>query len=410
MESSSSRDLGSGVRASTLADGSLLVRSAWLPLPWTVREGRATGTAVLVGEDAYEVVAHQRSTRGESWTLEPWPQHEVMRGVVTLGEEWVSRCAHEVALERRTGRLRPWMLLVSPLLGSAPASLQSHWEIRWGFPAVTASVLSALGELVVATFGIVHALSSSLGGSGILPRWLGWIGVLAPALAVEAIIRLKHATAVSEPVGTALLLPLSVLRPTTTVSAAPTAPVVRSLDRDAGRLVIWSPIHRADWVPGGVLSYREEVYTLSSVEREGRDWVYSFGRSDEGFDGPPLRLGPPVSRSTPVRRDRPPALTRTALVTALACLAPRQLQEAWAATIDVHPVLLTVLGAGAECCGGLVNLSTTGSIAASWLLPLNLFFLAEGAVRFSILVSSGRAVGSLPGLALRPFLDRLMAD
>ena len=294
VSSKKSRDLGSGVRFATLADGNRLVRSEWLRLPWSVRAGNVTGTAVLVGDEALEVVACQRSGSTESWTLEPWPHDQAMRGVVTLDEAWLVRLAREVAVERRSGRLRRWSLPVAPLLGSAPAVLQSAWASRWGFPAAAATTMSALGELLVAAVGIIHVLSSAFGGSGVLPPWLAWLGLLAPALAIEAMVRLKHVMAVREPIGTALLLPLSVLQPRENISKTPTAPAVRALDQDRGTLQVWSPIYRADWEPGGLLSYREALYSLSSIEREGRDWIYNFAQPDDGAVGPALRLRPPA--------------------------------------------------------------------------------------------------------------------
>ena len=103
-------------------------------------------------------------------------------------------------------------------------------------------------------------------------------------------------------------------------------------------------------------------------------------------------------------------MLRTALVTAAACLAPCDLQQAWAARIAAPAVLLTVLGAGAECCGALVNLAAADSAAATASLVVNLFFLVEGTVRFVLLAATSRPVGSLFGLAFRPLLERVIAD
>jgi hypothetical protein len=77
--------------------------------------------------------------------------------------------------------------------------------------------------------------------------------------------------------------------------------------------------------------------------------------------------------------------------------------------IDVRPVLLTVLGAGAECCGALINLESGDGTGSSVALALNLVVLVEGMTRFTLLLGSGRPAGSVLGLALRPLLARLLA-
>jgi len=398
------RDLGFGVRVSTVADGSLRVQTETMVMPWSVRSGKVSGTAVLVGDDAFEVVGRQRSGSGDTWTLQPWPKDEAMRAVFPLDEEWVCRRAHERALDRRAGRLRVWLLPLMPLLGFVPAALQSSWEKGWGYPATTATMLSAVGELGVASAGIIHVLSSAFGGSGILPASFSWLGLIAPILAVEAVVRLKHVAAVHEPIGSAILLPLNALAPKEAVRSAPSAPVVRDHDLDRGRLQLQSPIYRADWPLGGLLTYRGERFELTSVKGEGRDWIYTFAQAEGDCQGATLRLRPPPSRPSPIVRERPPGVLRTTAVTALACLAPRDLQESWSRRIDAPAVLLTVLGAGAECVGALVNLGSSG------FLLVNLFMLAEGSIRFGLLISSGRPVGSLAGLGLRPLLARLMAE
>jgi len=400
-------DLGAGVAVTTLPDGSLLVRSGRLRLPWSARSGRAGGTAVLIDGAPFQVVEHQRAGGGEAWTLQPWPEGDAMRGVFTLDEAWVAGL-EQVRVAERAARLRWWLLPVVPLLGFAPASLQTSWELRWGFPAASATLLSALAELALATVGVVHALASAFGGAGMTSGPLAWLGLASPLLLVESFVRLKHVSATQQPIGSALCLPLSLLEAPRQSAGDDTAPEVRGFDRNAGSLELCSPIHRADWVADGVLWYRDAPYRLASVGREGRGWIYSFSRL-EAAEGPALRLLPPASRPLPSTRGRPPGLARSTVATALACLAPRDLQEAWARRIDVRPVLLTILGAGAECCGALVNLQSGAGAGSSVALTVNLIVLVEGVARFSLLVGSGRPAGTLLGLALRPLLARLLA-
>jgi hypothetical protein len=394
---------------STLPDAGVLVRSERLRLPWSARSGRATGTAVLLAGVPFEVVDRQRAGSGEAWTLHPWPEGEAMRGVFPLDEAWVAGLERERVGDRRA-RLRWWLLPLVPLLGSVPASLQSVWERQWGFPAAMATMLSALGELALATVGVVHVLASAVSGTGMAAGPLTWLGVASPVLLVEAFVRLKHVAAAGEPIGSALSLPLALLAPARQAAVSGSAPEVRGFDRDAGSLELGSPIHRADWSADGVLWYRDDPYRLASVGREGRGWIYAFGRLEAAAEGPALRLLPPAGRPLPSTRGHPPGLARSTVATALACLAPRDLQEAWARRIDVRPVLLTVLGAGAECCGALINLESGAGTGSSVALALNLVVLVEGMTRFTLLLGSGRPAGSVLGLALRPLLARLLAD
>lgn len=402
-------DLGAGVAVTTLPDGRLLVRSERLRLPWSARAGRAAGTAVLIDGAPFQVVERQRAGGGEAWTLQSWSEDDAMRGVFTLDEAWVAGL-EQVRVEERAARLRWWLLPVVPLFGFAPASLQASWELGWGFPAARATLLSALVELALATVGVVHALAGAFGGAGMTSGPLAWLGLASPLLLVESFVRLKHVSATQQPIGSALGLPLSLLETPRQSTVDDTAPEVGELDRTSGSLELSSPIHRADWVADGVLWYRDEPFRLASVGREGRRWIYTFGRCDAATVGPALRLLPPASRPLPSTRGRPPNLARTAVATALACLAPRDLQEAWARRIDVRPVLLTILGAGAECCGALVNLQSGAAGGSSIALALNLVVLVEGMTRFTLLLGSGRPVGSVLGLALRPLLARLLAD
>jgi hypothetical protein len=400
-------DLGAGVAVTTLPDGSLLVRSERLRLPWSARSGRSVGTAVLLGGVPFEVVDRQRAGSGEAWTLRSWTEGEAMRGVFPLDEVWIAGLERERAGDHRA-RLRWCLLPVVPLLGFAPASLQTSWELRWGFPAATATLLSALAELALATVGVVHALASAFGGPGMASGPLAWLGPASPLLLVESFVRLKHVSAAHEPIGSALFLPLALLVKDGAPEAAGPRPEVRAFDRVAGSLQLASAIHRADWVADGVLWYRDEPYRLASVGREGRGWIYAFERLDTASGGSVLRLLPPASRPLPSTRGRPPSLVRTTVATALACLAPRDLQEDWGPRIGVRPVLLTILGAGVECCGALINLQSGAGAGSSVALIVHLIVLVEGVARFALLVGSGRPAGTLLGLVLRPLLARLL--
>jgi len=106
--------------------------------------------------------------------------------------------------------------------------------------------------------------------------------------------------------------------------------------------------------------------------------------------------------------DRAPNPIRNAWITALSCLAPRDLQEEWAPRMGLRPSWLTIGGAGAEALGGLVNLQATSPGDLSPWFVLSVFFLLEGLARIALLVATGGPVGSLLGLPLRPWLAGVM--
>jgi hypothetical protein len=120
---------------------------------------------------------------------------------------------------------------------------------------------------------------------------------------------------------------------------------------------------------------------------------------------PPPRA--PQASGRPVRED--PGPIRVALTTALACLALGPDQERWGRFIGVPPVLLTVLGAGAELAGAIVNMAS-GQADSMVAIPLNLYLLGEGLFRFAGVLLSGRPVGSLAGYALRPIMNKSLRD
>jgi hypothetical protein len=130
-----------------------------------------------------------------------------------------------------------------------------------------------------------------------------------------------------------------------------------------------------------------------------------LGRADRDARGDAERRRPREER----RRESPSPI-RSAWITALACLAPRDLQEEWAPRMGLRPVWLTVIGAGAEGLGGIVNLQAgSGGEPGPWFL-VNVFFLLEGLARLALLIATGGPVGSLLGLPLRSWLQRMMDE
>ena len=417
MDVQHGHDLGLGVWVVSGFDGGWQVRSHRLRLPWAERSGCVPGSAVVWLDEPFEVIAVSRTPSGERWDLRPWPENEVMRGVFRLGESSIETLAGE-RLEGRTRRFQFWLTVpLLPVLGLLPGKMQSRWHRDWGFPAAMATLLSAVVELAVAALGVIHLLAQGIGGVSFLPPALSWLGLVSPVLFIESVVRLKHFGAHQEPIGSAVSLPLALLERSEPEQDRLDQPEVRRVDPATGKLELWSPVHRADWTLDGVLRFRDRLYMIEKLEASGGGWLYHFTRAQPDGKAARLRLAPrpqgPVqtlSVGPGAGPDRGPGVVATAGLTALACMAPGDIQERWASWINVRPSVLTLAGAGAEIVGGLTNIGTGQFDGGPWWLMLDLFFVAEGMVRCILLVLSGGPVGSVLGLILRPLLEAWMPD
>lgn len=415
MDSRQPEDLGDGVSVVPMLGGGWQVRSPSLELPWRVRAGRVAGSAVIWMDRPWEVTAREGPDAGHRWTLQPWPEAEAMRVVHTLDRGWVGALARERAAVVRANRLRYGLLPVLPLLGLVPGELQDRWRLEWGFPAIPATTLSAVLELGLATLGLVQMMASLFGGGGVLPAPLSWLGPISPFLFVESVVRLKHVVGNQEPIGSVLGLPLAVLVPRRKLERPQQRPQLRRLGEETGRLELYSPIHRRDWSHGGVLRYRDRLFAMIKLERSGSGWLYHFAPSDVDLSVPNLRLLPPVERASGDRRhgtgrgdDRGMGVVGVAVTTALACMAPGDQQVRWAAAVGASPALLTVLGAGAEVVGAMVNFQTGRAVGSFAELAFNLFLVGEGLFRWAGLLLTGRPVGSIIGAAIRPLMEKAL--
>ena len=414
MEHLEGEDLGYGVRAAPSANAEVVVVSRSVDLGWHPRAGSTPGTAVLWREEPFEVVALERGHAGFRWTLRQWDETEVMRTVFTLDLSGVAALAEAVHSERSGHRARMLTLPLLPILGLAPARLQTLWRNRWAFPASTATWLSALAEFILGSLGTMQLVFLVFDGEPFLPSWLAWLQYAGPPLVVFGIVRMAQVAANGEPVGSPLGLPLAILEKQDTPSTERLRPEVRQCDEIAGVLVLASPVHRADWDRDGVLLFRGQRFRLDATRHEGTTWVYVFSsKTIQGDDDRELRFLPPrelpvegLSSATPS-----PSIVGTALVTACITLAPREDQQRWAKHTGIRPIWFTLVGAGAELIGGFVNLTGDSERGLSILVILDLFVFVEGLFRLTGVVLSGRPVGSVFGWFLRPlYRSRLPAD
>ncbi len=412
MTSQSSRDLGYGVRVMPGDGDRIVVQSADFDLGWRPRAGEQTGSAVMWEGAGFEVVERTPWRRGARWTLVPWTGEDVMRVVLPLDGATVEAAARAARTAARGAKLRPWFWLLSPVLGFASASLQRRWRDDLGFPATTATWLSAIFEFVLGGLCIMELMVASQAGVRIfswIPRPLIFCGL---PLCLEGIVRMKMVASDSEPIGSFFGLIGSVFdRSRKPTPESTDAPSVQTWDDAKGVLGLVSTIHRRDWGKPGLLSYRGDLFALDSTERMGESWLYVFGRLEvaENWDGPRLRLIPPRTEIEKRSFADQPGIVKTVLLTIACTLAPRRFQERWAWELGVKAKWFTVMGASAESLGGLNNLGAPEGQTALTVL-LNIFFVAEALARFGSVVFRGQPLGSVLGLPLAPILERVLPE
>ena len=408
MDRTQGEDLSYGVWAALSVSGEVIVTSPRFDLGWQVRAGETPGTAVLWRERPYEVVGRQPAGAGDRWTLRPWGEATAMRTVFTLSPDTVRPLGMEAVAERRGRWTRAWTLPFLPLLGLAPARLQKRWSDLWSFPAGAATWVSAIAEVLVGTLGTMQTVLLACGGDFFLPVWLRWLTVAGPVLFFSGLARMAQVAADGEPIGSPFGLPLTLLLRESRRPAEASTPEVRQIDEVAGSLELVSPVHRFDWDRDGILSYRGRRYRLDSTGQEGGQWVYRFMRSPDTPGDRALRLLPPPEKpfAAPHALNAPPSFLATALVTACVTLGPPEDQERWAEHLRIRPIWLTLVGAGAELVGGIVNIGNDAPRGAPLLLILDLFLVGEGLLRLAGVILAGRPVGSVFGWLLRPLYRR----
>lgn len=404
MTNDRGEDLGHGVYVSSANRGEVVVVSPRLRFGWRVAAGRVPGTAVVWRDRPFEVASRTNMGSGHQWTLRPWDDAGAMRDVYRLDSEAVGAEARRAAADRQGGRNRLGTLVLLPLLGLAPASVQKQWYGDWLFPAELATWVSSMVELLGGGLGVVQALALAFGGDWFLPPLLRFMTVVGPLMCIEAIGRMILVAGDQEPVGSLLGLPFKLLERAQATAGPTTDPELRLIDDQRGVLEVVSPVNRIDWGHDGVLPFRDRWYGLDRVHQEGRHWVYRFTRcEDRGGDERVLRLRPPAGKAfvAPRQVSPPPSILRTTLVTAAVTLGPGADQERWAGRLGMSPRWLTFVGAGAELIGGLTNLGRDATAGGVVFVVLDLFLVVEGSVRF-VSALGGRPMGSVFGWALRP--------
>jgi hypothetical protein len=126
-------------------------------LPLRVRDEGAAyrrapfpGSAVLLGEDCFEVVGEEIGDGGATYRLEPWPADHVRRAPVAYGPELVQAAQDERRRADVRKRARPFQPLLYPLLGWLPEDRQVRACDRFGLDPVMATFASGGMEMLLA--------------------------------------------------------------------------------------------------------------------------------------------------------------------------------------------------------------------------------------------------------------------
>jgi len=390
----------------------VVVQSSDFDFGWRLRMGGRPGAAVMWEGESFEVVEREPWRSGARWTLAPWRGADVMRVVQPLDEGSIATAAEKARRTDRTSALRPWLWILSPVLGFATASSQRRWRDDWGYPASVATWLSAILEMVFGAVCMVEFIAAMGAGASIfpwIPRPVLFFGLY---LFAEGFVRLAQVFSDSEPIGTFLGLVASIFSRREAPTPEPIdAPSVQAYDEADGVLEFVTTTLRRDWEEPGLLLYRGDLFALDSTRRLGESWVYFFSRLEvaEDWDGPRLRLIPPRSKVVGRSFADQPGPVKTVLLTIACTLAPRRFQERWAGELGVGEKWFTAMGASAEFLGGLSNLGAS-EVASTLTVLLNLFFVGEAVVRFGSLLLRGQPCGSVFGLPLVSILERYLPE
>ncbi len=379
-------DLDNGVNVDEgLGDG-LVVTSPSVALPWRPRAGQFVGTAITWHDQLFEVLSVERGDGGERWRLAPWPEGEAARNIDRLDPERIESLIGEAAVLKNSRGIRFVLVLVSPLAGLMPGSVQQRWERDHNVPGARATILSAVVELSLGTWWIVHP-------GPVLLRFFGLM------LFAEAMVRLWFALNQSEPMGSFLTAPLLWVTPSET--RVPDEKVTRmevmQWARGEPEMALAMSDPREDWQIDGVIRFRGSLYRLIEKELGGGRVVYHFEAVPP--DTPvTLSLAPPPRLER--RRDRGRGFLADSGRFILLSFAPRRFQEQLAPDLNLAVRTLTWISAGVELFGGTVNLM--GAAPRDAFVGLDLLFVIEGAFRLIKAAVTGLPVGSVLGL---PFIN-----
>ena len=266
------------------------------------------GTAVLIGDEIYEVLS--QATDGDSFVygLREWPPGEVVRSRAVYDEGFVRGVMQMRQEDLRREAVRPWRAPLYPFVGLLPEEEQERVCERLGLDSLTATFVSGCSETFAVMLGLLLVLraldpGSAIVGLGLLP---GLVLFALPGLG-----RAFGAMFLGETAGSPLLGPVVALlsRPTLpqrTSRLSGCEVLTRSVfwrrlarpdevqPLADGSFLVRGPLPHLSWDPRRRLEIDDQHWNVEPqpLERSGDHLVYVYRlhcEVAEGFDPP----GPP---------------------------------------------------------------------------------------------------------------------
>jgi len=177
---------------------------AWTPRSRATRTSpEHPGTAVRWDGSLFEVVSLSRAAGGSViYVLEPWADSHTIRRLEEYSEESEAAGRADRMDQARRALRRRVLLVLSPLAGHLPASVQERWEREYDVSAAFLTIASAVPLLL---YGAMCALFLTILGFtgatfGIPVRW----EILGLYFLVESGVRIGPAWSGSQPSGSLL--------------------------------------------------------------------------------------------------------------------------------------------------------------------------------------------------------------
>lgn len=192
-------------RLETAPDGNLRLLCAfskgWRPrLPSAGRRAEHPGTAVEWQEGVFEVLAAEpRPAGGIAYSLGPWRDDLAIRSLERYDAASEAERAAERRRRQRAPRKRGLAILLSPLLGHLPGTVQERMERDFGAPANAMTTASAFPLFVLGVLGLL-AFVARIAGASLAPLPEPSLP-LSLYLLLESSLRLSIVVTQSRPAG-----------------------------------------------------------------------------------------------------------------------------------------------------------------------------------------------------------------
>jgi hypothetical protein len=190
------------------ADGDELLLECPVSKGWNGRTARTPvraahpGATVAWEDRLFEVLAEEPLPNGGvRYRLAPWEDGQAIRRFERYDAD-AERARESFRQDLASGiRKRRWSVVLAPLAGLLPGSVQKRMEHEFGAPSLGMTIASALPLFVVGFLGMFRHLLGVAGGALDWPWWVAPPLPLALYLFGESALRLASAIAAGEPMG-----------------------------------------------------------------------------------------------------------------------------------------------------------------------------------------------------------------